>query len=103
MGKINAGIDYAVDSVTLADLVEDYRGGNENPMFTFKNAREQRRPLGGAVLLRKRFYSQTFAHRAPSMLPSDAGLFADDRAGLEGQQLVGPLRRPFAQLIDAKR
>ena len=31
--KINASIDSVVDSVTLEDLMEEYRGANEAPMF----------------------------------------------------------------------
>lgn len=31
--KINANIDAAVDAVTLGDLMEDYKGFNEAPMF----------------------------------------------------------------------
>ena len=31
--KINAGVAAAVDSVTLGDLMEEYRGSNEAPMF----------------------------------------------------------------------
>lgn len=31
--KINASIDSVVDVITLADLVEDYNGKNEYPMF----------------------------------------------------------------------
>lgn len=31
--KINAGIDAVVDSITLEDLMDDYRGINDAPMF----------------------------------------------------------------------
>lgn len=31
--KLNASIDEVVDSITLQDLIEDYKGYNEYPMF----------------------------------------------------------------------
>lgn len=31
--KINDSIDQVVDSITLQDLIEDYKGYNESPMF----------------------------------------------------------------------